>query len=235
MRTRLLIGTLFLSILALPVAGLAQETADVSAPTTQQEEAQGKAILERLQAKKITCDKISDTDFELLGEYFMGRMLGDGHEAMNERAKQMMGEQGEEQMHIAMGKRLSECFPAAAFPRGMMGAGMMSWYDNGTIAGAIADNGYGSPMMGRRGTNVDPGSSYPYGQYSMMGYGYNGHRGVGVVLMLIWWAIIITAIVMLVRWLKGKYGNSSLAVLRERYAKGEIDKKEFDEKKKDLA
>jgi putative membrane protein len=50
-------------------------------------------------------------------------------------------------------------------------------------------------------------------------------------------------LVFLVRWLiqstgrdktTGNGGNRALEVLKERYAKGEIDKDEFDSKKKDL-
>lgn len=64
------------------------------------------------------------------------------------------------------------------------------------------------------------------------------HMGGG---MWIFWLIVIAAFVGL-PWFffRGKFGqgkdeeNSPKGILRKRYAKGEIDKKEFDEKMKDL-
>lgn len=55
-----------------------------------------------------------------------------------------------------------------------------------------------------------------------------------------WWAFVIVAIVYVVRWLRSaeahpaKEGRSALEVLRVRYARGEIDKREFEEKKRDI-
>lgn len=56
-------------------------------------------------------------------------------------------------------------------------------------------------------------------------------------MMLAFWALIIWLIYMLVREAGVKNKNSdsnALDILKERYAKGEIEKKEFEEKKKDL-
>ncbi len=68
----------------------------------------------------------------------------------------------------------------------------------------------------------------------------------GLLLTIIFWALVISLVIVIVRALvgRGRHGrwhgmhdfhrDSALQILKERYAKGEIDKKEFEEKKKDL-
>lgn len=77
--------------------------------SVQEEEAEGKEVWKKLLNKTISCDALSDEQLHLLGEYFMGLMAGDSHQSMNEMMERMWGEQGEEQMHIIMGKRMSGC------------------------------------------------------------------------------------------------------------------------------
>jgi len=61
--------------------------------------------------------------------------------------------------------------------------------------------------------------------------------------MVLWWVLIILGIVVLVKWLTVGFGPSrggradegrALEVLKERYARGEIGKEEFEQKKRDL-
>lgn len=73
------------------------------------EEAEGKALYDKLQAKQSTCADLADADFELIGEYVMGQRLGGSHIQMNERIKLMMGSAGEEQMHVLIGKSATGC------------------------------------------------------------------------------------------------------------------------------
>lgn len=74
----------------------------------------------------------------------------------------------------------------------------------------------------------------------MMSFGFGIF---GIILMILIWVLIISGIVTLTRWIlrHNKTGwkewmesGSALDILRERYARGEIEKKEFEEKKKDL-
>lgn len=77
-----------------------------------------------------------------------------------------------------------------------------------------------------------------------MSYSYYQPFGFfGPIFMIIFWIIIIMAVVSLVRWGTGHSGrghgchgggNKALDILKERFAKGEIDEKEFEEKKKVL-
>ncbi|KKT75512.1 MAG: hypothetical protein UW71_C0002G0012 [Parcubacteria group bacterium GW2011_GWB1_44_7] len=79
-----------------------------------------------------------------------------------------------------------------------------------------------------------------YGDYG--GWGAGGALGWfgGGLMMLLFWAAVIIFIVWLVREIGGRNNeksrsNSALEILKERYAKGEINKEEFEEKKKVLA
>ena len=81
-----------------------------------------------------------------------------------------------------------------------------------------------------------------YGPGMMGGYGWGGGWGFGMIGMLLWWVLIILGIVLLAKWLfRGAPGagqvsrNRAMEILRERYARGEIDKQEFEERKRDLS
>ncbi len=65
--------------------------------------------------------------------------------------------------------------------------------------------------------------------------------GFGFLFMLLFWGLVIVGIVALFRWSMvqktptGKpHGKSPLEILQERYARGEIEHDEFEQKKRDL-
>ena len=82
-----------------------------------------------------------------------------------------------------------------------------------------------------------------------MMYGlYNGYDGWGAgsmmgwfgggIMMIVFWALFIALIVWVVREVSGRNSRSGLQaldILKERYAKGEINKEEFESKKKDIS
>jgi len=62
--------------------------------------------------------------------------------------------------------------------------------------------------------------------------------GIAMMLMMfLFWGLVITGLVLAVRWLLNQHARSvtALEILTQRYAKGEIDKEEFEAKKRDLS
>jgi len=183
---------------------------------TAREEIEGKEIWAKLQSKQTVCKDINEGGFAALGEYFMGLMLGETHSAMNGMMTRTTGEEGEAAMHAVMGKRLSGCDTSAAFP--------------------VASEGW-IPMMNM----MWGGWSSPFGSNStnnMMNFGFGSFGSCGGVFMILWWILIVAGIVALIKWLVSQSGGgsskSALNILKERYARGEITKNQFEEIKKDL-
>lgn len=201
----------------IPTLSFAQENNTVSQNSdghTAREEAEGKEVWEKLEAEELRCENLTDQNFGAVGEYFMGQVMGDSHESMNNIMIQMMGEEGEEEMHVALGKRMSECEPNATMPQNMINSGMMG----NQLNPFTLNNNFNNPM-------------------SMMNFSFVPF---GWILMILFWALIIVGIIALIKWIIGqnkpesKNHKSALDILKERYAKGEIDKKEFEEKKEEI-
>ena len=215
----IIVGSFAANVNAQMMSGFSNSSADWNAVVehTNREEQEGRELWGKLQAKEVACADLDDEQYEALGEYFMGIMAGDSHAAMNAMMIQMHGEDGEEQIHTVMGKRLSGCDTSATFP-----AGSGDWM----------------PMM-----NMMTG-----GTNNMMNFGFSPFGWFGWIFMILWWVLIIVGIVALIKWLTSQsrethnrekpfdstQDKSALEILKERYAKGEIDKEEFEEKKKDL-
>ncbi|MDD5396457.1 MAG: SHOCT domain-containing protein [Candidatus Moranbacteria bacterium] len=84
-----------------------------------------------------------------------------------------------------------------------------------------------------------------YGHMGGLGYGYGLGFGLDWIFMLIFWGLVIWAIFALVRGVSGggccghikdkeHKTTDAVDILKERYAKGEISKEEFEEMKKTL-
>ncbi|MHB8348258.1 MAG: SHOCT domain-containing protein [Acidiferrobacterales bacterium] len=80
---------------------------------------------------------------------------------------------------------------------------------------------------------------YNWGWGNMMRYG--AWWGMGWLFMAIFWLAIILAVGGLLKWLIGASRHSgvprrkdALDILKERYARGEIEREEFEKKKRDL-
>ena len=73
---------------------------------------------------------------------------------------------------------------------------------------------------------------------AMFGSGGYGFFGMGWI-MIIFWLVVITGVIGLIKWVFAEKrpeikGESALDILKERYAKGEINEDEYKQKKKDL-
>lgn len=217
---KIIILTIILSaaFIALPYLSFADNNASVEDVLSQIKQSQNVS-----QNRDLKCDKITDDQFEKLGDAVMDVMHPD--ERQHELMDQMMGGEGSAGLrtaHIMMGQRYLGCGAGVYGMMGGYGGSMM-----GNDYGMMGSNGYYGGMMGGNGF------------YGMMGdWGYAGW--LGWVIMALFWIIIIAGTVVLIKWLLGGgyagIGKKSLLdILKERYAKGEIDKKEFEEKKKDLS
>ena len=165
--------------------GFSNSTADWSAVVehTDREEAEGKEVWDKLQSKELNCTNLNEDQFGVLGEYFMGQMMGESHTAMNAMMIQMHGEEGEEQIHVVMGKRLSGCDTSAAFPLGSGGwmpIMQMMWGGWSSPSGNITNNS----MM-----------QYGFGSYGMMGW-------LGSLTMFVWLVVGIFAAIWLWKQIK---------------------------------
>lgn len=123
-------------------------------------------------------------------------------------------------MHVTLAKHVTGCDPSATY--------------------SAAYSGF-MPMMGMmfaNGTGWDGSYAYRSSMMQTMYSMYGVHGWSGWVIILLWWVLIIIAIVTFVQWVlnlqTGHPGHGALEHLRIRYAKGEIDKKTFDRMKKEV-
>lgn len=65
--------------------------------------------------------------------------------------------------------------------------------------------------------------------------------GFGIVFMLLFWGLIILGVAALIRWLltqsspgRSTHDKTPLEIVQERYASDEIDREEYEQKKRDI-
>ena len=97
---------------------------------------------------------------------------------------------------------------------------------------ALVNSVFAQGMMGGWS---NPSEITNYSNNSRMNFGF---MSFGWLFMILWWALIIVGIIALIKWLTSQSQDSSnrknspLEILKERYAKGEIDKKNTTKRKK---
>jgi len=74
-----------------------------------------------------------------------------------------------------------------------------------------------------------------------MGWGSGAGGLIGMAPMALWWILLIVGIALLVKWLvgaaaqrRGAGEGSARQILAERYARGEIEREEFEKRRRDL-
>lgn len=83
--------------------------------------------------------------------------------------------------------------------------------------------------------------AYEWGPGMHPMWGIWGLWGVGMMLMmLVFWSVVIVGIILLIRWLASqgrepRSADAAFDILRQRYARGDISKEEFEAKKRDLS
>jgi len=111
------------------------------------------------------------------------------------------------------------------------------------VAAVVLGIGAGTGMMA---SGMGPGMMWGYGNATGVtpgGWGWGPMMALGWLAMLAFWAAVIVGIVLLVRWLAGSAPATSaereaeqpLAILRRRYAAGEIDEATYERMRRDLA
>lgn len=77
------------------------------------------------------------------------------------------------------------------------------------------------------------------GNWGTSGVGFSIFSIIGPIFMLTFWVLVIVGIVVLIRWLinqskSGVSGKMPLEILKERYAKGEISREEFERMSREI-
>lgn len=212
-RFALMIG----AILALVGVGSASGSASVGA------EQQGARLLQRVQVGEQKCQQLSRDEFESIGEYVMGRMVGSTarHEAMDEQIRTTRGAAGEAQAHVFMGQRFTGCATGAVPAAFGSMMGMM-----GNYSGADG-RGMGSDRDG--GSGIGPGMVGGSGSRAGDEDGWSSAKTVVVIPL----AVLLVAFAVLAAWRPWRRTSpkTPFDVLSERYARGDIDSADYEQRR----
>jgi putative membrane protein len=204
-----------LGVLSLILGAVTGATAIAS---TASEEQEGARIVRAVDSSQRSCGSLSNTELERVGDYAMGRMLGStqAHEQMDSLMQRMMGQSATERMHVVMGRRFSRC-GGGSTPGGF--GGMMG------VMGMMGGSGYGGSgsMMGGFRTNGSSGDGDDFGTAGW----------VMVALMVVLIGLGVAAVALL-RPRRSSSSGVPLEVLGARYARGEIDKDEYEQRRNAL-
>ncbi len=176
------------------------QTPPTQAEITDQQTMQdaGLKVWQNLQSGNTTCQNLTSDDYEKLGEYFMGQAAGStqNHVYWDRQIQQMMGDQGDTNMHIAWGERGSGCIANAQPP-----SNTPSYFQGMMMGGAYQDQNQNSNSYSQdQNSNSNQG-----GENNMMwGYGAGSYAGWGAgfgVLGFLTWVVVIIDLVLLGFWL----------------------------------
>ena len=192
---------------------------------------QGSRILQDVNSGQRSCSDLTTDDFDQVGEYVMGRMVGSarGHESMDALMRSMMGAGTEKRMHVFLGRRFTGC-GGGRIPTAF--GGMMSVM--GMMGGGGTGYGGGSMMNPANG-----GSGGRYYPGSMMGGTRNSDdhdMSAGAWIAML--AVIVLAAALVVWAIRSQQrgrshdGQSGLQILQQRYASGEIDREEYEQRRR---
>jgi hypothetical protein len=204
-----------------------------SALATRAEERQGAVLLREFRAGNESCASLSSTQFELVGEYLMARMIGSpaAHDAMNARIKQMMGAEAEAQAHVFLAQRNMGCsqgaVPPASFGQ-MMGVVGSSRHGGGGVMNAGMSGGGGGVNSGAMGGSGSRESS--------IGNHHSGGSSSPTVWVVLlggaFLAALVVGLVMLMR-RRSPIGTAA-EILDQRFANGEIVADEYERRRRAL-
>lgn len=185
--------------------------------------ARGGALLDAVESGSKRCAELSRGDFEQIGDYVMGRMVGStqAHESMDA----MMGQSGEQRMHILMGSRFTRCGGGRA-PGGFEGMmGMMG------AMGMMGGGGHGFGPAGGSGQGGNVGSESMMGEARTADGDGDHDMSAGMWLVMLLVPILLAVVVVGALWSmrsgQGRASQAPLETLRQRYASGEIDSEEY--------